>query len=45
MYDATYDIPAFEYHQRALTTVTYVFQRGHWKSVIDQGTLLELGGA
>ncbi len=45
VYDATYDIPAFDYHQRALTTVTYVFQRGHWKSVMDQGTLLELSGA
>ena len=44
-YDATYDIPAFDYHQRALTTVTYVFAHGHWKSVMDQGTLLELSGA
>ena len=26
VYDATYDIPAFDYHQRALTTVTYVFR-------------------
>ncbi|HWM01592.1 MAG TPA: DUF4440 domain-containing protein [Actinophytocola sp.] len=45
VYDATYDIPAFDYHQRALTTVTYVFQHGHWKSVMDQGTLLELSRA
>jgi len=45
VYDATYDIPAFDYHQRALTTVTYVFERGHWRSVMDQGTLLELSGA
>ncbi len=45
VYDATYDIPAFDYHQRALTTVTYVFERGDWWSVMDQGTLLELNGA
>ena len=45
VYDATYDIPRFDYHQRALTVVTYVFQHGHWRSVMDQGTLLELSGA
>ncbi|WP_154402744.1 hypothetical protein [Nocardioides speluncae] len=42
VYDATYDIPRFEYHQRALTVVTYRFEHGHWLSVMDQGTLLEL---
>ena len=41
VYDATYDIPRYGYHQRALTTVSYVFDRGHWRSVTDQGTLLE----
>lgn len=45
VYDATYDIPRFDYHQRALTVVTYVFQHGHWRSIVDQGTLLELSGA
>jgi hypothetical protein len=45
VYDATYDIPAFDYHQRALTTVTYAFEHGHWRSVMDQGTLLELSAA
>lgn len=41
VYDATYDIPRYGYHQRAITTVSYVFERGHWRSVSDQGTLLE----
>ncbi|TWD84553.1 SnoaL-like protein [Kribbella amoyensis] len=41
-YDATYDIPKYEYHQRALTVVTYVYEHGRWLAVMDQGTLLEL---
>ncbi|WP_165546987.1 nuclear transport factor 2 family protein [Kribbella sindirgiensis] len=41
-YDATYDIPKYEYHQRALTVVTYVYERGRWQAVMDQGTLLEI---
>jgi hypothetical protein len=41
-YDATYDIPAVGYHQRALTVVTYVRQHGRWLAVMDQGTLLEI---
>lgn len=43
VYDATYDIPRFDYHQRALTVVTYKFEHGHWRSVMDQGTLIEGG--
>ncbi|MEV5960701.1 hypothetical protein AB0L70_03000 [Kribbella sp. NPDC051952] len=41
VYDAVYDIPSIEYHQRALTTVTYTYKRGHWLAVLDQGTYLE----
>ena len=40
-YDATYDIPSIGYHQRAITVVTYVFERGRWLSIYDQGTMLE----
>jgi hypothetical protein len=41
IYDATYDIPAIGFHQRALTAVTYTFEHGRWLAVLDQGTLLE----
>lgn len=41
-YDATYDIPKYAYHQRALTVVTYVYEHGRWLAVMDQGTLLEI---
>ncbi|HZC69456.1 MAG TPA: DUF4440 domain-containing protein [Jatrophihabitans sp.] len=41
-YDANYDIPSIGFHQRALTDVTYVYESGQWKSILDQGTLLEL---
>ena len=41
-YDATYDIPAVGYHQRAITVVTYVREHGRWLSIYDQGTMLEL---
>jgi hypothetical protein len=41
VYETTYDIPAFGYHQRALTVVTYTFKGGEWHAVMDQGTPLE----
>ena len=41
-YDATYDIPTTGFHQRAVTVVTYIFGRGRWVGIYDQGTLLEL---
>lgn len=41
VYDATYDIPSIDYHQRALTTVTYTYKHGRWLGVLDQGTYLE----
>ena len=40
LYDATYDIPSIGFHQRALTSVTYIHQNGRWLSIADQGTLL-----
>ena len=40
LYDATYDIPSIGFHQRALTSVTYIHQGGRWVSIADQGTLL-----
>ena len=40
LYDATYDIPSIGFHQRALTSVTYVHEGGRWLSIADQGTLL-----
>lgn len=42
-YDASYDIPSIGFHQRADTVVSYRYEHGKWLSVIDQGTLLELG--
>lgn len=41
-YEAIYQIPRIGFYQRALTVVTYVFERGEWKSIMDQGTMLEL---
>jgi hypothetical protein len=41
-YDATYDIPSIRFHQRAITVVTYIYERGRWLGILDQGTLLEL---
>jgi hypothetical protein len=41
-YDATYDIPSTGFHQRAITVVTYIYARGRWLGILDQGTLLEL---
>jgi hypothetical protein len=40
LYDATYDIPSIGFHQRALTSVTYIHDGGKWLSIADQGTLL-----
>jgi hypothetical protein len=40
LYETTYDIPSNGYHQRALTGVTYTYQRGKWLAVADSGTLL-----
>lgn len=40
-YDATYDIPSIDYHQRAVTVVTYIYEHGRWLSIYDQGTMLE----
>jgi hypothetical protein len=40
LYETTYDIPSNGYHQRALTGVTYTFQRGKWLALADSGTLL-----
>ena len=40
LYDATYDIPSIGFHQRALTSVTYIREGGKWLSIADQGTLL-----
>ena len=40
LYDAIYDIPSIGFHQRALTSVTYIHVGGGWLSIADQGTLL-----
>ena len=40
LYETTYDIPSNGFHQRALTGVTYTYQRGKWLAVADSGTLL-----
>lgn len=41
-YDAVYEIPSIGYYQRALTVVSYIYERGRWLSIMDQGTMLEL---
>ncbi|WP_029138416.1 hypothetical protein [Nakamurella lactea] len=41
-YEAIYQIPRIGFYQRALTVVTYIYERGAWKSIMDQGTMLEL---
>ena len=43
LYDATYDIPSIGFHQRALTSVTYIHKGDKWLSIADQGTLLPQG--
>jgi len=35
-----YDIPSIGFHQRALTSVTYIHKGDNWLSIADQGTLL-----
>lgn len=42
-YDATYELPAIGFKSRALTVVTYVFERGRWLAVYDQGTAFPPG--
>ncbi|WP_157574756.1 hypothetical protein [Jiangella muralis] len=37
-YDATYELPRVGFKSRALTVVTYTFERGRWLSIYDQGT-------
>jgi hypothetical protein len=41
LYDATYDIPSVNYHQRTLTGVTYTHKGDKWLAIADQGTYLE----
>ena len=41
-YDATYELPSAGFKSRAHTVVTYVFERGRWLAVYDQGTALPL---
>jgi hypothetical protein len=38
VYDATYAIPSAGFVLRQIVSVTYTFKRGHWLTVIDQGT-------
>ncbi len=40
VYDTTYTVPSAGFRQRARTTVGYVFQRGRWRAMFDQSTLL-----
>ena len=40
LYETVYAIPRIGYRQRALTGVTYRYQRGHWLAIADQGTPL-----
>ena len=42
-YDATYELPRIGFKSRALTVVTYVFERGRWLAVYDQGTAFPPG--
>ena len=44
LYDATYDIPSINYHQRTLTGVTYTHQGNKWLALADQSTYLEAPG-
>lgn len=41
-YVAVYEIPRTGYYQRAHTIVSYVWTKDGWKSVLDQGTMLEV---
>ena len=40
LYETVYAIPRLDLRQRALTGVTYRYQRGHWLVIADQGTPL-----
>jgi ketosteroid isomerase-like protein len=40
LYETKYSIPSIGFAQRALTGVSYTYQRGAWLGVADQGTLL-----
>lgn len=42
-YDATYEIPRLGFKSRAITVVSYTFERGRWLSVYDQGTAFPAG--
>lgn len=42
-YDATYELPSAGFKSRALTVVTYTFERGRWLAVYDQGTAFPAG--
>jgi hypothetical protein len=44
LYDATYDIPSINYHQRTLTGVTYTHSGHKWLAIADQSTYLEAPG-
>jgi hypothetical protein len=44
LYDATYDIPSINYHQRTLTGVTYTHAGDKWLALADQSTYLEAPG-
>jgi hypothetical protein len=41
-YEAVYEIPRVGFYQRAHTVVTYIHRHGQWRSILDQGTMLEL---
>ncbi|RDZ28181.1 hypothetical protein [Lysobacter silvisoli] len=40
LYETVYEIPRIGYRARALTGVTYTYNRGKWLAVADQGTPL-----
>ncbi|PZF83988.1 DUF4440 domain-containing protein [Jiangella anatolica] len=42
-YDATYELPRIGFKSRALTVVTYTYERGRWLSIYDQGTAFPAG--
>ncbi|RIQ13294.1 DUF4440 domain-containing protein [Jiangella rhizosphaerae] len=42
-YDATYELPSIGFKSRAITVVTYTFERGRWLSIYDQGTAFPPG--
>jgi ketosteroid isomerase-like protein len=40
LYETVYEIAGRGFRQRALTGVTYAFDDGRWRVVVDQGTAL-----